>query len=167
MKKEDEVVWNKDTLDEISKLIDDIKDKQNKGSQSPNNNDIKDSSKRGRPRRIDMTTLLKLDVAFSMGMTPTQACMFADKLPRSTFYDWLKNNPDYSDRIEDLKSYPIMKAKTTIFQNLSDVDVAKWYVEHKCSEEFSTKQKIVYTEQPMPEASQIESILKEINKDIE
>lgn len=101
-------------------------------------------NKGGRPSRITPEILLKLETAFSLGLNDEQACLFADKLPLSTFYAYCKKHPKFQELKEVLKKRPEMNAKTNIAKALEngDVDLSKWYLERKCKDEFSVKQDI-------------------------
>ena len=57
---------------------------------------------------------------------------------------------------EQWKKNPIAKAKNTIFKNLDDPQIARWYLERKCKDEFSTKQEV--------ELNSIELVKQGLNK---
>lgn len=78
-----------------------------------------------------------------MGCTNREACLFAD-IPESTFYDFLKDFPEYSDKIAMWKEYEKIKARMVVHRALDkgDRDMAKWYLERKAKNEFSTKQEL-------------------------
>jgi hypothetical protein len=92
----------------------------------------------GRPSKIKLPELQKLEMAFKMGCDNREACAFAE-IKESTFYLYCKNNPDFLDKIEAWKINPILKAKRTVYSGLDNVDTAKWYLERKRKDEFSTK----------------------------
>lgn len=104
----------------------------------------KETKKIGRPNKIKEEELRKLETAFKMGCTNSEACAHAD-VPERTFYDYIKANEDFSQKIDKWKKTPILKAKHTIFQNLDDTRTAQWYLERKCKHEFSTAQEIMNT----------------------
>jgi len=97
----------------------------------------------GRPRAITPKKLEKLEEAFKLGCTNREACFYAD-IAESTFYDFLKEYPEYSDKIAMWKDYQKIKARMVVHKALDkgDRDMAKWYLERKVKEEFSTKQEI-------------------------
>lgn len=76
-----------------------------------------------------------------MGCTNREACFYAD-VCESTFYDFLKEYPEFSEKIDIWKSYEKIKARMVIHKALDngDKDMAKWYLERKARDEFSTKQ---------------------------
>ncbi len=92
----------------------------------------------GRPEVITPEILERLRHAFAIGCTDEEACAYA-KVPTSTFYDYQKRHPDFSEEKERLKQEPILKAKNTIVQSLNDVKDAQWYLERKKKDEFSTR----------------------------
>jgi hypothetical protein len=58
---------------------------------------------------------------------------------RDTLYAYLKQNPEFSDRIEALRLRPILKARITVINSLSEPPHAQWYLERKARKEFSLK----------------------------
>lgn len=97
----------------------------------------------GRPRAITPENLEKLEQAFKLGCTNREACFYAD-IAESTFYDFIKDNPEYSEKIKIWKEYEKIKARAVVHKSLEagDKDMAKWYLERKAKDEFSTKQEI-------------------------
>lgn len=97
----------------------------------------------GRPRAITPKILDKLEEAFKLGCTNREACFYAD-VAESTFYDFLKEYPEYSEKINAWKEYEKIQARGVIHKALQsgDRDIAKWYLERKAKDEFSTKQEI-------------------------
>ena len=103
-----------------------------------------DYKKVGRPNKIKDEELRKFETAFKMGCNNSEACAYAD-IPESTFYDYIKANPEFSDKINKWKKNPALKAKHTIYQNLSDPKIAQWWLERRKRDEFSTAQEIFNT----------------------
>ena len=91
-----------------------------------------------RPTKMTNVTIGKLEEAFALGCSDSEACFYADINP-DTLYDYCKKNPQFSERKALLKLKPILKDKKTILDNLEDAKVAQWYLERKCKEEFNTK----------------------------
>jgi len=77
----------------------------------------------------------KLEQAYTMGCTDSQACLYAG-ISTATLHYYIKNiNPEFSDRKEKLKEHPILNAKKTVTDKLKDdVNTAKWYLERKTKE---------------------------------
>lgn len=95
----------------------------------------------GRPTVMTKETLDKLEHAFSMGATDREACFYAG-ISDDCLYKYQREHPLFIKRKEDLKESPILKAKTTIIEGLSDAGNAKWYLERKRRDEFSPSEKI-------------------------
>ena len=95
----------------------------------------------GRPIVLTPEVVSKLEMAFSIDSTVTEACAFAE-ISRESFYRHLKINPTFSDRIEQLRQKPMLKARNVIIGALDDPDTAKWYAERKAKNEFSTRQEL-------------------------
>lgn len=99
-------------------------------------------NKGGRPPTIKSEKVQKLQIAFCLGCSDEEACLFAG-VKRSTFYDFCKKHPEFSEQKEQWKKNPILKAKKLIFDNLgTDLKTARWYLERKCRNEFSLKNEI-------------------------
>lgn len=96
--------------------------------------------KRGRPTKMTPEVVTKLLAAFHMGYNDTEAALFAG-ISRKTLYDWLCDKPDFRYKINLAKSQPNIKAKQVVIAavNAGDVSAAKWWLERKSPEEFSTK----------------------------
>lgn len=90
----------------------------------------------GRPTKITTDVLTKLETALSMGCTVSEACAFAN-VCRDTFYEHIRNDQDFSDKIERWRLNPILKARKTVFDRLgSDAKTAQWYLERKLPQEY-------------------------------
>ena len=98
-------------------------------------------NKGGRPTKMTADTVNKLEQGFKIGLNDTECCAYVG-ISRETFYNFLEKNTDFRDKIHDWKQNPVAKAKNTIFKNLDDPQTAKWYLERKCKDEFSTKQEV-------------------------
>lgn len=97
-------------------------------------------NKRGRPSVFTEKTLQKLERAFSYGLSDREACLYAGIAP-SSLYKYCNDNADFSELKELLKDKPKMRAKIVVAQRLNkgDVNLAKWYLETRASDEFGTK----------------------------
>lgn len=98
--------------------------------------------KTGPKGRSAMTpeVLLKLEQAFSLGCSDNEACLLAGICP-ATLYNYQNRNPGYLERKALLKDTLILKSRGVVADALSkkDKDVAKWYLERKRRDEFSTR----------------------------
>lgn len=101
-----------------------------------------EKNKGGRPCSIKKEKIQELKQAFCLGCTDEEACLFAG-VKRSTFYDFCKRYPEFSEQKELWKKNPVLKAKKLIFDNLgADLKTARWYLERKCKDEFSLKEEM-------------------------
>lgn len=96
--------------------------------------------KRGRPSKLTPQVVTKLEAAFNMGYNDTEAALYAG-ISRKTLYEWLVDKPDFRYKINQAKSQPNIRAKAVVVNavNNGDVNAAKWWLERKASDEFSTK----------------------------
>lgn len=121
----------------------------------------------GRPKAITPEIMRKLEEAFKLGCTNREACFYAD-IGESTFYDFIKDNPEFSEKINVLKEYEKIKARMVIHRALEsgDRDIAKWYLERKAKDEFSTKQELQHSgEICNPSLKILESINRQLKND--
>lgn len=95
----------------------------------------------GRPTVFTDEVLQKLEQAFSLDCTDEEACVYADIAP-SSLYNYQNSHPEFLERKKLLKQKLVLKARSVISKNLqeNDRDTAKWYLERKRKDEFSTKQ---------------------------
>jgi hypothetical protein len=108
-----------------------------------------------RPTKQTPETISKLEQAFSLGCTVSEAC-FQAGVAESTYYEWCNLDAELSERMKALKNHMILKARQTIFNNLDDVSTAKWYLERKRKDEFSIKVENKYENvQPVVEAETV------------
>lgn len=93
----------------------------------------------GRPTAITDSVLQKLEEAFAIGASDREACLIADISP-TTLYEYQKTHTEFTERKTLLKDLPKYRARTTVNKFLStDPDIAKWYLERKAKDEFSTR----------------------------
>lgn len=113
----------------------------------------------GRPIVFDEKVVEKLEEAFAMDCTVSEACLFAG-IDRKTYYNNVKQGDELFLRFEALRDTPILKARSTIVRGLerSSSD-AQWYLSRKRKAEFSEK-----TEVEVSGKLTISSVLDEIEK---
>jgi len=92
----------------------------------------------GRPSKMTSQVVSKLEEAFAIGASVAEACMYAD-ITRETYYQWIKKNPKFSDRVEALQLKPTLKARQTVVKALDNPDMAMKYLERKHKGEFSIR----------------------------
>lgn len=106
----------------------------------------KRNHKRGRPSVMTDDVISKVEYAYSIGATDMESALYAD-ISTVTLYKYLKDNPDFANRRNELKRNPILKAKQAVFDSVADGDTvtAKWLLEHKASDEYNTRSEVAVT----------------------
>jgi len=123
--------------------------------------------KTGRPSSITEEIIQKFEQCYRDGSTDREACLVTG-IPESTYYENLKNNKDFSDRIDIAKEYTTQLAKAIIARKVArgDLDTAKWWVERKNKKAFSSRTEL---SGPDGESLKIQIVedtdLKEANED--
>lgn len=93
----------------------------------------------GRPEVITPEQIVLLKTAFAIGCTDEEACSYA-KIPTSTFYDYQKRHPDFSEEKDRLKQTPILKARQELVKGLDgNPELSLRYLERKLKNEFSLR----------------------------
>lgn len=97
-------------------------------------------NKGGRPTVMTPDAIAKLEQAFSMGCTDLEACFHAD-ISKDSLYSYQEKHPEFTERKEMLKDRLIFKARGVVENAVvtGDKDMAKWYLERKKKQEFSTR----------------------------
>lgn len=92
---------------------------------------------RGRPTVFDYGTVHKLEQAFFIGCTVDEACILSG-VSRSAYYNRLKSDSDFMDKMSRAQLFMIIKARHTVNQAIQkgDTKVSMWYLERKRKEEF-------------------------------
>lgn len=91
-----------------------------------------------RPTKMTDETLNKLREAFMIGCSDEEACYSAG-ITTTTLYNYQKQNPEFIDQKEVIKTNPKLKARRAIYNSLDDPKIAMWYLERKVKEEFSPR----------------------------
>jgi len=121
----------------------------------------------GRPSKMTKEVVKKLEEAFAIDATITEACFYAN-ISRETFYNWMKANKKLFDRLEELRANPVLTARTTVVNAIkTDPDMAMRYLERKRKGEFSPR---IETDNRNREtfdesAKEIKNLLEEIRKE--
>lgn len=96
----------------------------------------------GRPTVMTEIVLGKLNEAFAIGASDKEACFYADISP-DTLYDYQLKNPKFIQRKEALKERPVLLARQTVLKAIeSDPLTARWYLERRRKDEFSSRQEL-------------------------
>jgi ACT domain-containing protein len=97
----------------------------------------------GRPTIMTDAIVSKLEYGFMKGLNVTECCHYAD-ISRNCFYEYLDKNPEFKDRIEELKSCTSARAKLNVSEAIDngDKELSKWWLERRNKDEFSVKQEV-------------------------
>src|SRR5665213_2910296 len=98
----------------------------------------------GRPTSMTPDVCRKIEEVAALDGTVEEMAIYGG-IHRDTLYAYFKQNPDFSDRIEALRQRPILKARNTVINALSDPHHAQWYLERKARKEFSPKGEVDLT----------------------
>lgn len=103
----------------------------------------------GRPTVMTSEVIGKLENAFGRGNTILESCLIAG-ISKDAYYDYLKLNPEFSERIELLRENVTMHARNNLVDSIMTGNIAdsKWYLERKKKDEFSTSSDINLGGQP-------------------
>ncbi len=93
----------------------------------------------GRPSVMTQEVVGKLQFAFACDCTVEEACLLAG-IHRDTYYTFLKDYPEFSDRITALRAGSILVARMVLLSGVEDDPyLALKYLERKCPQEFSLR----------------------------
>ena len=105
-------------------------------------------AKIGRPTVVTDEVLKKLEYVFALGGTDKEACFYAN-ISHQTLYSYQEKHPEFTERKEELKNNPVLKAKETIMKSLKDPKIAQWYLERK-TPDFKPRQDVTSGDKPIP-----------------
>ena len=98
----------------------------------------------GRPTIFTKDTVDKFEMAFSIGCSDPEACIYAG-VSLNAFYKWQKKNPDFISRKQLLKEKPVLMARKAVTDAITgnkddgippDANIAFKYLERKRRHEF-------------------------------
>ncbi len=95
----------------------------------------------GRKTIVTEDVVRKLESILQLGVSDSLACQYA-RISRDTFYDHLKSDPQFLDRIESAKQLVTIAAGQVVTNDIiknKDVASAKWWLERKAPDEFGDK----------------------------
>ena len=97
----------------------------------------------GRRTVLTPAVVAKLENAFAQGFNITHACGMAE-ISRDAYYDHIKKHPEFTDKIEWLRSKPYIKSVLEINKaiNTGDLPTCRWYAERKGKNEFSLRSEL-------------------------
>lgn len=90
----------------------------------------------GRPTVMTKDVIRELERVFKMGGTDEEACAYAE-ISSTALTDYQVLHPEFTERKLILKAYPILKARTAVYDHLDDPDFAFKFLERKKKDEFA------------------------------
>lgn len=95
-----------------------------------------------RPTKLTDEVRRKIEEAAAMDCSVEEIAFFAD-IHRDTLHSWLRDDPKFSDRINELRNKPILAARATILKAIkTDKGTAAWYLERKRKKEFAERKEV-------------------------
>lgn len=92
-------------------------------------------NKDGKFTKLTEETIKKLEEAFAMDCSITEACLYAN-IRTQTYYNWIEKNANLKERFDELRESPFLKARQTIIKNLDNPQYAFEYMKRKKRLEF-------------------------------
>lgn len=103
-----------------------------------------------RPTKMTPEIVGKLEYAFSIGASIEEACFYAD-IHKDTYYEWVKKNPELSDRFNQLRERPVFIARESVVKGLQkDPRLAMDYLSRKAKKEFGNNVDITTDGKELP-----------------
>lgn len=113
----------------------------------------------GRPTVVTPEVVRKLEQAFAIDATVTEACSYAG-ISRDTFYRWREQNPELSDKLESLREQPVLAMRQAAIKlGTAAYTTSMDYLSRKRPDEFGNRSKVEHagviatTPVPMTEAA--------------
>jgi len=95
----------------------------------------------GRPTKDTPEVRAKLEEAAALDASVEEMAFYAN-ISRETYYEIIKKDTVFSDRIAALRQRPVLKARQTIAKSLDDPKNAQWYLERKRKNEFASRSEV-------------------------
>jgi len=89
----------------------------------------------GRPTELTDDVIRKIEEVAALDGTIEEMAFYAN-VHRATIYRWLKEDSEFSDKINALRQRPVLKARQTVVKSLDDPNYAFKYLEKKRKKEF-------------------------------
>lgn len=98
-----------------------------------------------RTTKLTPDTIRKLEEAAGVRLNVSESCAYAG-ISRDTYYDWMKRVTGLSDRLDDLRENPIIRAKRRIISQLdNDTNVSFRFLEKEKPEEYGETLKLKHS----------------------
>jgi hypothetical protein len=90
--------------------------------------------KPGRPSKMTVDVVRKLEDAFKFGATITEAC-YLSGISREMFYQYYRSDQEFSDKIERARSWLVITAKHNVAKAVMNGDIKSsvWLLEKRDS----------------------------------
>lgn len=99
----------------------------------------------GRPNEFTAEIIHKLEEAFAIDASVTEACFYAG-ISRQSYYNNVKEGTEIFDRLEALRETPILLARRTAVEKIKEsYQNAMDYLSRKRKDEFSSKQEVKHS----------------------
>ncbi len=100
----------------------------------------------GRPTKLTPEIVGKLEEASSIVAIIKEVCYYAG-IHRDTYYQWMRENPRLSDRLDDLRQRLPLKARQNIVARIEhgDIELSQWLLVRTNPEEFNPKMKVEHS----------------------
>ena len=96
----------------------------------------------GRPTKLTDEVRKKMEEVAALDGTIEEMAYYCD-VARQTIYDWLKNDKEFSDKIDRLRERPILAARQTVVKEAkANYSNAMDYLSRKRKNEFSTRSEL-------------------------
>lgn len=104
----------------------------------------------GRDWKLTPEIEKELERALRLDYPVEKACVYVG-IAKSSFYSWLKNFPEFAEKMRRAKHFASKIARTSVIKHMAkDGNLALKYLERKEKDEFSTKQ-VVQEQSPTKE----------------
>lgn len=98
----------------------------------------------GRQSKLTPELVTKLEECAAVQASVAETCFYAG-IARQTYYRWMDENPELSDRMADLRQKPFLRARQTIISRLDDVNTAFRFMEKIKPDEFADTLKMQHS----------------------
>lgn len=96
-------------------------------------------ARRGPKTKLTEDVRRKLEEAAALDCTVEEMAFYAG-IHKDTYYEWIKADPELSDRLASLREQPVLSARATIIKAIkTDKQTAQWYLERKRKKEFAER----------------------------
>ena len=102
-----------------------------------------------RPTKFTDDVIRKIEEVAALDGTVEEMAYYAD-LNADTIYSWLKEKPEFSERINKLRQRPVLKARQTINKRMEESYAnAVDYLKRKKKKEFGDNVDVTTNQQPI------------------